>query len=469
MIRLTLLAALLRKEIAMTKNILVVEDDFALRSALIASLEISGYTVHSCENAETAIMLYGKTALLDLILTDIQMGEMSGIDLLRYIREKNTRLPVILMTAHGDITDAVEAMKIGACDYIQKPFEPNELTKIIDGYLRDVCDDTVVIEDPVSAQIYEYAEKIATTDSNVLLSGNSGAGKEVMAKFIHQRSTRGEQNFVAINCAAIPENMLESTLFGYEKGAFTGAHQTSIGKFEQAQNGTLLLDEISEMPLSLQAKLLRVIQEKEVERLGGKKTIKLNVRIIATTNRDLKEEVKLKHFREDLYYRLNVFPIQCPDLTQRPGDIFPLAEKFLKKYRVNSHLKFSAEAKAKLISYSWPGNVRELDNLIQRVVVLSSSESILAEDITFEGQVFSGELSQSQTNTASKESEGEEGLLGSGMQQHEYQLIIESLAKCQGKKKLVAETLGISARTLRYKLAKMRDAGYCIPDKKSFA
>lgn len=452
----------------MNKKILLVEDDFALRSALLASLEISGYRVKSCENAESAISEVNKAGSFDLVLTDIQMGEMSGIDLLKYIREQYKLLPVILMTAHGDVSDAVEAMKNGACDYIQKPFEPSELTKIIDNYLRDSNDDSIIIVDPVSVNLYQYAEKIAATDSNVLLSGNSGAGKEVMAKFIHQNSSRSDQKFVAINCAAIPENMLESTLFGYEKGAFTGAHQASVGKFEQAQNGTLLLDEISEMPLALQAKLLRVIQEKEVERLGGKKIIKLNVRIIATTNRDLKKEVLEKSFREDLYYRLNVFPIQCPDLHQRPADIIPLAEKLLNKYITGENGVISTEAKAKLLAYGWPGNVRELDNLIQRVAVLCNGSRIESSDIVFEGEAFSGEQQQTLASGETQKNV-DSNLLGSGMQQHEYQLIIESLAKCQGKKKLVAETLGISARTLRYKLAKMRDAGYTIPDKKSFA
>lgn len=466
----------------MTISVLVVEDDFALRSALTASLEISGYKVSACENAESAVMLLAKSDKFDIVITDIQMEAMSGIDLLKHIRKANVTLPVILMTAYGDVSDAVETMKLGACDYLQKPFEAEKLTSLIEKYLPCVSDNNIIIEDPASIELYQYAAKIATTSSNVLLSGDSGSGKEVMAKFIHTNSERHEQKFVAINCAAIPENMLESTLFGFEKGAFTGAHQASAGKFEQAQGGTLLLDEISEMPLSLQAKILRVIQEKEVERLGGKKTIQLDVRIIATSNRDLKEEVKQKSFREDLYYRLNVFPIYCLSLKDRPQDILPLAESLLAKYAladVRGRLSFSSEAKAKLVAYEWPGNVRELDNLIQRVAVLAVNEVIGAKDVVFEGQnsqLVVGQLPYS-TNHQNEFSEEnslqektlEDSQLGNDMRHHEYQLIIESLTNCQGKKKAVAEQLGISARTLRYKIAKMREAGYSIPDKKSLA
>lgn len=455
----------------MVTRVLVVEDDFALRSALVASLEVSGYKIISSENAESAISQLAKTPLPDMVITDIQMGELSGIDLLKHIRKNNQQMPVILMTAYGDVSDAVEVMKLGACDYIQKPFEPEKLTQIIERYLPQTSEQEIIVTDPASLEVFQYAKKIAATHSSVLLSGASGSGKEVMAKFIHQHSPRKNSKFVAINCAAIPENMLESTLFGYEKGAFTGAHQSMPGKFELAQGGTLLLDEISEMPLALQAKILRVIQEKEVERLGGKKEIKLDVRVIATTNRDLKEEVSNKSFREDLYYRLNVFPIRCLSLNERPKDILPLAQSLLKKYRDSQSLKlpsFSAEAKAKLISYPWPGNVRELDNLIQRIAVLAGDDSVSSEDIVFEMSMGQS-TNSSQVNVNEINSDQADNQLGSDMRNHEYQLIVESLAKCNGKKKAVAEQLGISARTLRYKIAKMREAGYCIPDKKSFA
>jgi two-component system, response regulator FlrC len=454
----------------METKVLVVEDDFALRTALVASLEVSGYKIVASENAEAAIIQLSKTPLPDMVITDIQMAEMSGIDLLKHIRKNNQQLPVILMTAYGDISDAVEVMKLGACDYIQKPFEPENLTAVIEKYLPSLGDKEI-INDPASIEVFNFANKIAATHSNVLLSGASGSGKEVMAKYIHRNSPRKNNKFVAINCAAIPENMLESTLFGYEKGAFTGAHQSMPGKFELAQGGTLLLDEISEMPLALQAKILRVIQEREVERLGGKKEIKLDVRVIATTNRDLKQEVKNKTFREDLYYRLNVFPIRCLSLHERAKDILPLAESLLKKYRNSQglpELSFCAEAKAKLISYSWPGNVRELDNLIQRVAILAGDDCVQTDDIIFESVNVHNALTNNEDSFSESTSQAD-NQLGNDMRNHEYQLIVESLAKCNGKKKAVAEQLGISARTLRYKIAKMREAGYCIPDKKSFA
>lgn len=452
----------------MAASVLIVEDDFALRSALCASLEVSGYCVKTADSAESAIALLNKNNNADIVITDIQMGELSGIDLLKYIRKNNITLPVILMTAYGDVSDAVEAMKLGACDYIQKPFEPEKLVEIIESYLPNQSEKNIVVEDALSIDTFNYAKKIAKTDSTVLLMGPSGAGKEVMAKTIHLNSKRKEQKYIAINCAAIPENMLESTLFGYEKGAFTGAHQACPGKFEQAQNGTLLLDEISEMPLALQAKILRVIQEKEVERLGGKKTIQLNVRIIATTNRDLKNEVEQKNFREDLYYRLNVFPIKCLSLAERPKDILPLANMFLAKYcsaNAKSSKQFSPQAEAKLVAYPWPGNVRELDNFVQRIAVLSEDNMIQADDVYFgEQQLVNETIARVDKQT---EVSSDESLLGSDMRHHEYQLIIESLSKCKGKKKAVAEQLGISARTLRYKLAKMREAGYQIPQKRS--
>ncbi|WP_196137312.1 sigma-54 dependent transcriptional regulator [Aliikangiella sp. G2MR2-5] len=447
----------------MNSNVLIVEDDSALREALSASLKISGFNTEAADSAEMALSLLNDKYIPDMVVTDIQMGKMSGIELLKNLRKNNSDIPVILMTAYGDVSDAVDAMKHGACDYLQKPFEAKELTQLIESYLPRFEDEQVIVKDPASVELYDYARRIAQTDSNVLLSGPSGAGKEVMAKFIHSSSSRKERPFIAINCAAIPENMLEATLFGYEKGAFTGAHQSSAGKFEQAQSGTLLLDEISEMDLSLQAKLLRVIQEKEVERIGGKKTIPLDVRIVATTNRNLKHEVERKRFREDLYYRLNVFPIKCLALSERPQDIIPLAEYLLNNNSFVSSrggLVLSNEAKAKLVSYPWPGNVRELDNLMQRVAVLTQGNAVKAADIQFENETESQTAFNEESCTIP-----DENTLGNNVQHHEFQLIIEALEKYNGKKKDVAEALKVSPRTLRYKLARMRELGYCIPSK----
>jgi len=440
-------------------NVLVVEDDQPLREALVDTLEMSGFLVKQADSVDSAMIQFNEQKP-EVIVSDVNLGDKNGREFLRFVRKNNVATPFIFMTAYGTVDLAVASMQEGASDFIQKPFQPQQLLEIIERYKTESTNtgSEPVVADVASQQLYDLAKKIAQSESTVLLNGPSGAGKEVMAKFIHQHSTRNQQPFVAINCAAIPENMLEATLFGYEKGAFTGAYQSSSGKFEQAQNGTLLLDEISEMDLSLQAKLLRVLQEKEVERLGGKKTIPLNVRIIATTNRNLREEVQEKRFREDLFYRLNVFPLSCLSLKERPKDIVPLAEMFIRKYAtdIGTPKTLSVAACSKLLGYDWPGNVRELENVIQRSLILASGESIEAEHLLFES---------TKAETVVSDSIEDDGVspLGAGVRQHEFQMIIETLKQCNGKKKKVAEELGISPRTLRYKLAKMRELGYQIP------
>ncbi len=307
-----------------------------------------------------------------------------------------------------------------------------------------------VAEDPKSRRLLEIARRVAATDVTVTISGESGSGKEVFARFIHNASARRDEPFVAINCAAIPENMLEALLFGHEKGAFTGANNAHAGKFEQANGGTLLLDEISEMDLGLQAKLLRVLQEKEVERIGGTRPIRLDVRVLATTNRDLKAAVAEGRFREDLYYRLNVFPLAIPPLRERPGDIAPLAEMALQKHRIEpAHaVRFSDDARLMLEAYAWPGNVRELENLVQRSLILLCGNTIEAHDLAFEDDyALAGEGSD----------------LQSGLKNREYQMIIDALKAMNCRRADVAESLGISPRTLRYKLAQMRESGIAIP------
>jgi len=291
-----------------------------------------------------------------------------------------------------------------------------------------------------------------------MVLGPSGSGKEVLAQYVHYNSTRAEQKFVAINCAAIPENMLEATLFGYEKGAFTGAIQACPGKFEQAQGGTILLDEITEMDLGLQAKILRVLQEREVERLGGRKTISLDVRVIATSNRDLKEAVAEGKFREDLYYRLNVFPLTWLPLAQRRDDILPLAKHLVQRLSQKGGEQipeFTAAARSKLTAYDWPGNVRELDNVIQRALILYGDNIIDAGDLLIEQ--FDTEIV---TSVPVEESDDK---LGSELKLQEHQIILDTLNACHGSRKDVAERLGISPRTLRYKIARMRDSGIQIP------
>ncbi|MBY7808147.1 sigma-54 dependent transcriptional regulator [Vibrio fluvialis] len=463
-------------------KVLIVEDDEGLREALVDTLALAGYEWLGADCAEDALVKL-KTYPVDIVVSDVQMAGMGGLALLRNIKQHWPNLPVLLMTAYANIEDAVSAMKEGAIDYMAKPFAPEVLLNMVSRYAPVKSDDNgdAVVADEKSLKLLALAEKVAKTDANVMVLGPSGSGKEVMSRYIHNASQRKDGPFVAINCAAIPDNMLEATLFGYEKGAFTGAVQACPGKFEQAQGGTILLDEISEMDLNLQAKLLRVLQEREVERLGSRKSIKLDVRVLATSNRDLKSYVQEKKFREDLYYRLNVFPIAWPALCERKGDIEPLANHLVERHCKKLGLavpKVSSAAIGKLLAYNWPGNVRELDNVIQRALILSEQDNIDQEHILLEGLdwqdasslqqvVESGEVATpeikpvAEVDFAKAISSG--AGLGGELRDQEYAIIMETLVECHGRRKEMAEKLGISPRTLRYKLAKMRDAGIDIP------
>jgi two-component system response regulator FlrC len=444
-------------------KIMIVEDDAGLREALIDTLELGGYEVVAADCGEQALIKLGEH-VVDLVVSDIQMGDMSGLTLLKNIKHRHANLPVLLMTAYATINDAVQAMRDGATDYLSKPFAPEVLLNLVGRYApaHKVESCTPIVGDPASTQLLELAKKVARSEATVMVLGPSGSGKEVLARFIHDQSARSQQTFVAINCAAIPENMLEATLFGYDKGAFTGAVQACPGKFEQAQGGTILLDEISEMDLSLQAKLLRVLQEKEVERLGSRKTIALDVRVIATSNRNLKKTVDNGEFREDLYYRLNVFPLTWLPLDKRPGDIIPLAEHLIERHcqKQGSVIpKLTAAARSKLLQHAWPGNVRELENVIQRALILAEPAQIDAIDLMIEqDQPFT--LNSGQANIDKFEDDSK---LGSELRQQEHQIILDTLQSCKGRRKDVAERLGISPRTLRYKLAKMREVGIELP------
>ncbi|MFQ3199511.1 MAG: two-component system response regulator FlrC [Zhongshania sp.] len=326
----------------------------------------------------------------------------------------------------------------------------------------------LIMADKASKSVRELASRVAKTDATVLISGPSGAGKEVYARFIHNQSRRSEAPFIALNCAAIPENMLEAMLFGYEKGAFTGAITSHTGKFEQAQGGTLLLDEISEMDLGLQSKLLRVLQERELERLGSRKTLKLDVRVIATSNQDVRAAVREGEFREDLFYRLNVFPLLVPSLAERRGDILPLAYHFLSRDSSVSDpsAMLSDEVIHKLLDYAWPGNVRELDNVIQRALILRQQDIITEQDIQFEhGLRFVSDFDRHVVSSAIANTGGEGqlgdsgGVLGGYMRDQERRVITDALQMGRSKKE-AAEILGISPRTLRYKLARLREHRY---------
>lgn len=459
-------------------KLLIVEDDAGLREALIDTLLLAGYRCEEVDSGEAALIILNQQKF-DMVISDIQMGGMSGLTLLQNIKGKYPTLPVLLMTAYATIDDAVHAMRDGAIDYLAKPFSPEVLMSQVSRYVavHKVESCTPIYGDPSTAKMFKMAEKVAASDASVMITGPSGSGKEVLSRYLHDQSSRSKQPFIAINCGAIPDSMLESTLFGYEKGAFTGAVQACPGKFEQAQNGTILLDEITEMAPELQVKLLRVLQEREVERLGSRKIIKLNIRVLATSNRDIKKAVEAGEFREDLYYRLNVFPLQWLALNKRKGDILPLAEHLLSRHALaqSQAIPFLTEqAKSLLLAYPWPGNVRELDNVMQRALILSDGQQIdvaalILEDIQFEhiceqspeNEVKPVELIN--TEQSIQEYCSDPAPLGKGLKDQEQKIILEALQSCAGKRKDVAQLLGISPRTLRYKLARMKDQGIVLP------
>ncbi len=439
-------------------DVLVVEDDADLREAICDTLQLNQISFHEVDNGRAAERFLASHSA-SLVLSDVQMSPGNGYELLSSIRKNKIDTPVILMTAYGSIPQAVDAIQAGAADYLVKPFEVSHLVSTVRKQMSTpvVADEDLVAVDPASQETVKLASRVSQTDVSVLLNGESGVGKEVYSRFIHQNSARAGHPFVAINCAAIPENMLEAVLFGYEKGAFTGAHKAALGKFEQAQGGTLLLDEITEMDLGLQAKILRVLQEKEVERLGSNKIIELDVRIIATTNRDLKEEVRNKRFREDLFYRLNVFPITIPGLRHRTDDIVPIARKILAQYSraAGESIQISDAACHSLNQHHWPGNVRELDNVIQRALILKQGNEILPQDIMLES---------APTELAADSCVEDSGRLHSDLRDREAEVILETLRQFKGSRKKTAEKLGISPRTLRYKLARLREAGAAVPE-----
>jgi Response regulator containing CheY-like receiver, AAA-type ATPase, and DNA-binding domains len=439
-----------------TLPVLIVEDDRDLREALCDTLELSGYQAVGAADGLAALKVLEERKV-GLVVSDVQMQPMDGHALLLEIKRHFPYVPVLLMTAYGVIDKAVEAMRQGACNYLTKPFEPDALlAEVARWMLPSLSEDdgAVVAADPAMEAALELARRVAVTNATVLVTGESGTGKEVVARYIHRHSPRAAKPFVAVNCAAIPENLLESTMFGFEKGAFTGAAQSQPGKFEQAQDGTLLLDEISEMSLPLQAKLLRVLQEREVERVGGRRPIPLDVRVVATSNRDMQAEVAKGAFREDLYYRLNVFPLRLPALRERPADIVPLARHFVSRLAVGvgrHGLSLSGAAERRLTHYSWPGNIRELENVIQRAMILAPGEVVDTEHLLLPQQ--GGENLPAAKSAAPGGSEGETLDMRSLERAH----IMETLEAVNGSRKLAAQRLGISERTLRYKLQQYRE------------
>jgi two-component system, response regulator FlrC len=450
---------------SLNESVLVVEDDAALREALVDTLRAAGIVSLAAGDAGEALKLL-ESEEIALVISDVQMPGPNGYELLSAIKRLRPDLPVVLMTAYGTVVQAVSAMREGATDYIVKPFDAQALIDMARRQLAiRVTPNELVAVDPESKRTVLLARKIAENDATVLITGESGTGKEVYARFIRDTSARADKPFVAINCAAIPENMLEATLFGYEKGAFTGAVGAHAGKFEQAQGGTLLLDEISEMDLGLQAKILRVLQEREVERLGGTRTISLDVRLIATSNRDLPEEVRAARFRADLYYRLNVMSLRLPALRERRGDILPLARRAIQACARGGQmsLTLSPDAERKLLRHDWPGNARELTNIVQRAAWLASGGQIHAADLDTGVADSPADSAADMVPSGAATAPAQDVGLDQDLKERERELILATLASTGGSRKLAAERLGISPRTLRHKLQQLKAAGVSVP------
>lgn len=460
-------------------RVLVIDDDATVRDVLHSFLKSNGFDVVLAHDGQAGLEII-REEKFDIVLTDLVMPGISGMDVLRGIIALKTNTPVIVITAFGTVETAVEAMKMGAFDYITKPFVLDELMIVLNRavgvsklqkenamlkmQLRKKYNFKGLIGDSIHMQrVYEMIEKVADTDSTILISGESGTGKELVAKTIHYNSSRSQGPFVPLNCAAIPKDLLESELFGHEKGAFTGAFNTRIGRFELANNGTIFLDEIGELDPSLQVKLLRVLQEREFERVGGIRTIKVDVRILAATNRDLERAVREGKFRDDLFYRLNVIPIHLPPLRKRVEDIPLLIDQFVHEFskkRKREPLKFSSDAMNCLMRYRWPGNVRELENLIERLTILVSGDTVTASDLPEKfhqsGRVDEIRESRAADYSARVVDIPEGGIdLNALIANMERDIILTALAKTGGVKSRAASLLGLNRTTLIEKMKKM--------------
>ncbi|PLX30301.1 MAG: two-component system response regulator [Ignavibacteria bacterium] len=451
-------------------HILVIDDEAAQRGAIAGFLRKKGFSVHTAANGTAGVEFVADTHV-DLVLTDFRMPDITGEEVLVAVREINPAIPVIVITAFGSVESAVGIMKQGAFDYVQKPVDLDELLLTIERarehsflvsenkLLREQLAERFSFSNIISLSdemesVLNTAGRVAASMASVLVRGESGTGKELIARAIHQASDRADKPFVVINCAALPESLFESELFGHEKGAFTGADRQRIGKFEQADGGTLFIDEVGDIPLPIQVKLLRALQFGQIERVGGTETLDLNVRIVAATNRDLEDMMQDGSFREDLYYRLNVVTITIPPLRERRADVAPLVQEFIRKYAEtnNSAVRsVSAEAMDMLMRHSFPGNVRELENIIQRAVVLSRGDTITTKDLP----PAIGKL-QAETHTGPHSDLLSVGDLNERIEMLERALIEKALEESGGNQVKAAELLHISERTLRYKLSKMK-------------
>ncbi|KJS14594.1 MAG: Fis family transcriptional regulator [Peptococcaceae bacterium BRH_c4b] len=445
----------------MIPKILIIDDEEHMCWALEKAMRQEGYQALSSNRGRRGLELIREEAP-SLVLLDLKMPEMDGLEALKKIKETSPKLPVIMLTAHGSIETAIEAMKEGASDYITKPFDLDELKLVIKqnllmsqlvtevNFLRSELTKkykVMVGESPAIKEVIKLIDKVANSNATVLITGESGTGKEVAAVAIHRNSLRREGPFVPVNCAALPDNLLESELFGHEKGAFTGAVARKLGRFELADKGTIFLDEIAEMPLNMQVKLLRVLQEKSFERVGGTETLHVDVRVIAATNRNLTEAMAKGLFREDLYYRLNVFHIDIPPLRQRIDDIPVLAEHFLDKIRPNYLVqKYSPEAIKLLAQYHWPGNIRELQNVLERAAIICHGTEITPADLPKEIQEISGKY-----DAGSLVRLPESGI---SLEDLEKELIIKALEKSKGNQTRAAQLLGITRSALLYRVQK---------------
>ena len=449
-------------------RILVVDDEANLRKVLAAILRKDGYDVAVAEDGEQAMAEFEKNGA-DVIISDLVMPKLGGMDILHKVRSQRSNVPVIIITAHGTVDSAVEAIKLGAFDYITKPFEHAEIRAVVAKAARTQEANQGHVAPDGSARksiigggnhmedLFKIIDKVADTPSTVLITGESGTGKELVATALHQGSSRRDKPLIKINCAAIPKDLMESELFGYERGAFTGAVSSKPGRFELADGGTLFLDEIGEVPIEMQVKLLRVLQESEFERVGGIKTTHVDVRLIAATNRDLLKETDAGRFRKDLFYRLNVVPIVLPPLRDRAGDIPQLVEHFIEKYnkRLNKKIeKISEEALLLLQAWPWPGNIRELENMMERVILFADGPRIEVKDLP-EGVRGGMQAAPSQPSGAVAPAPGETPLkdfLKQKQAEIEKSFIVQALAKTEGNVTRAAKLLQISRKSLQTKM-----------------
>jgi two-component system, response regulator FlrC len=444
-------------------QVLLVEDDAELRHAISVTLKIGGIEFLAFESAEDLLAHPMPTGPSPLLVTDYRLPGMTGLQLMAQIHQRHPQMPVVVMTAYADAELAVQALKGGAKDFAIKPFLPDHFLEVIRRHLPAAAcaaQAAIIAADPATLAALHRCSRVADTDATVLLTGESGVGKDVFARHLHTLSARHKNAYVAINCAAIPENLLESTLFGYEKGAFTGAIRAQAGKFEQAHGGTLFLDEIGEMPLELQAKLLRVLQDQVIERLGSSRAVTFDARIIAATNQDLQQRVKEGRFREDLYFRLAVVPIRIPALRDRPADIAPLCAFFLQRYSQNLGRGvpvLSPDALAHLQAWHWPGNIRELENAMQRAVLMCNGQRIDMEDIELDMPLSMTPPAKAKPDGGTNIAKQEQNLRDIESVEREH--ILKVLAEVGGNRKQAIAILGLSERALRYKLKSYKENG----------